>query len=49
MAQLVDLAEAIAQGRPPLVTMADGIVATRLALAAVQSAEEGRVVRLTGD
>lgn len=49
VAQLVDLAEAIAQGRPPLVTMADGIMATRLALAAVQSAEEGRVVRLTGD
>ncbi len=46
VAQLADLADAITMGRSPLVTLADGIEATRLALAAVRSAEEGNVVRL---
>lgn len=49
VAQLADLAGAITSDRLPLVSMADGVEATRLALAAVQSAQEGRVVRLAGD
>lgn len=49
VAQLADLADAIIKERPPLVTMADGVEATRIALAAVQSAGDGRVVRLADD
>jgi predicted dehydrogenase len=47
VAQLADLAEAIAAKRPPLVPLAEGVGATRLALAAAQSARERREVRLT--
>lgn len=46
VAQLADLAEAIATGQEPYVPLAEGVGATRLALAAVRSAQERREVRI---
>jgi len=45
-AQLADLAHAICDGREPAAPLSDGIAALRLALAARQSADEGREVVL---
>ena len=46
VAQLADLADAIRQGRPPRVPLAEGAATLRLALAARRSAEQGRELRL---
>jgi predicted dehydrogenase len=46
VAQLADLAEAIEGRRPPLVPLAEGEASLRLALAARQSADERREIRL---
>lgn len=45
-AQLADVAAAIRDRRPPAVTLTDGAKTLRLALAARQSADEGREIRL---
>lgn len=47
VAQLADLSAAIVERRAPLAPLSEGVSATRLALAAAQSAREGREVRLT--
>lgn len=47
VAQLAELADAIDDKRQPLVPLAEGARTLRLALAAVQSAREGREVRLS--
>lgn len=46
VAQLADLAAAIRDGRPPLVPLSDGAASLEIALAARQSAEEGREILL---
>ncbi|MGL5838551.1 MAG: Gfo/Idh/MocA family protein [Sphingorhabdus sp.] len=46
VAQLADLADAICDNRPPLVPLAEGAATLRLALAARQSADERREIRL---
>lgn len=46
VAQLQDVADAIRSGRPPLVPLADGAASLRIVLAARQSADERREVRL---
>ena len=46
VAQLADLADAIRQGRPPLVPLREGAETLRLTLAARRSAELGRELRL---
>jgi predicted dehydrogenase len=45
VAQLADVASAIVQKRPPYIPLRDGAKTLRLALAAVQSAREGREIR----
>jgi predicted dehydrogenase len=45
VAQLADVASAIVQKRPPCIPLRDGAKTLRLALAAVQSAREGREIR----
>ncbi len=45
-AQLADVAEAITSARPPRVPLRDGLETQRIVLAARQSADEGREVRL---
>ncbi len=47
VAQLADLAGAIRDGRPPLVSMREGATTLRLALAAREAADERREFRLT--
>ncbi|RAK58939.1 gfo/Idh/MocA family oxidoreductase [Phenylobacterium hankyongense] len=47
VAQLADLAAAIREGRPPMVPLAEGEASLRLALAARQSADERREIRLS--
>jgi len=47
VAQLADLADAIAEQRPPLVPLAEGEASLRLALAARRSADERREIRLS--
>jgi predicted dehydrogenase len=46
VAQIVDLADAIRDRRPPLVPLRDGLDTLRIVLAARQSADEGREVSL---
>jgi predicted dehydrogenase len=46
IAQLADLADAVSSGRAPYVPLTEGVAATRLALAAVRSAQEGREIRI---
>jgi predicted dehydrogenase len=46
VAQLADLADAIRDGRPPLVPLSEGARTLRLALAARQAADEGREIAL---
>lgn len=46
VAQLVDLHEAIIHGRPPMIPLSEGEASLRLALAARQSADERREIRL---
>jgi predicted dehydrogenase len=48
LAQLADVADAILENRAPCVPLREGSKTLRLALAAVQSASEGREVRLAG-
>ena len=48
IAQLDDVATAITEKRPPYVPLAEGVKTLRLALAAIQSADEGREVRIAG-
>ena len=47
-AQLGDVATAITEKRPPYVPLAEGVKTLRLALAAIQSADESREVRIAG-
>jgi len=47
VAQLADLAEAIHQGRPPLVPLREAEASLRLALAARRAADERREIRLS--
>jgi len=47
VAQLADLASAIRDERPPLVSMREGAATLRLALAAREAADERREIRLT--
>ena len=47
VAQLADVTEAIRDGRAPLVALGEGAATLRLALAARQSADECREIRLT--
>jgi predicted dehydrogenase len=49
VAQLADLAEAIRDGRPPLVPLSEGVGSLRLALAAMRSAEKGCEVRIADE
>lgn len=49
VAQLADLAEAIRDGRPPFMPLAEGVSSLRLALAAMKSADEGREVRIADE
>jgi predicted dehydrogenase len=44
--QLQDFVRNLAEGRPPPITIDDGIAAQRIALAATQSAQENRVVEV---
>ena len=46
VAQLDDVAEAIAESRPPSIPLREGAATLQLALAAIQSAHEGRELRL---
>ena len=46
VAQLADVADAIAEGRQPYIRLSEGARTLRLALSAVQSAEDGRELRL---
>jgi predicted dehydrogenase len=46
VAQLADVADAIAEKREPYIPLREGAATLRLALAAVQSAKEGRELRL---
>lgn len=46
VAQLADVVSAIRDGRPPQILLREGANTLRLALAAVQSAREGREIRL---
>ena len=46
VAQLADVADAIVEKRSPYVPLSEGAKTLRLALAAVQSGQEGRELRL---
>lgn len=46
VAQLADVADAIRDGRDPLVPLSEGVGSLRLALAAMRSADEGREIRI---
>lgn len=46
VAQLADVADAIAEGRQPYIRLSEGARTLRLALGAVRSAEDGRELRL---
>ena len=48
VAQLDDVATAITEKRTPYVPLVEGVRTLRLALAAIQSADEGREVRIAG-
>lgn len=46
IAQLQDFVRNLAEGRPPPITLADGIAAQKVALAATRSAQEDRIVQV---
>ena len=47
IAQLQDFVRNLNEGRPPPITLDDGIAAQKIALAATLSAQEDRIVQVT--